>query len=263
MSNEASVDDEVAARVRAAVAGDFKSEHVNGFPMRPDQGSIDLGSIDARSSKPPVKEDDVDRDKRRESTEKLKLSKDARSMDEEVKASPVTKRTSWPIGLHSVEEERKKAKEQRERESQQRLQEGQQQPRPDGEEGKEGRRQQIERLEELLEQDRQQELLEQDRQQELLELQRQQRQQSQQLEELLEPPPRSPPQPVPTSPWRPETGEEGLPVYGPSTPAWLRLGVPTSISAEPGRADGVVVLACMMRTPVDPQSEIKGIIGRA
>jgi len=81
MSNEAPPDDEVAARVRAAIAGDFKSEHVNGFPMRPDEGSIDLvsllsahgfdpgflstpflslpslwqGRIDVRSSKPPVK----------------------------------------------------------------------------------------------------------------------------------------------------------------------------------------------------------------
>ena len=42
MSNEALADDETAARVRAAIAGDFKSEHVNGFPMRPDEGSIDL-----------------------------------------------------------------------------------------------------------------------------------------------------------------------------------------------------------------------------
>jgi len=42
MSNEAPADDEVAARVRAAIAGDFKPEHVNGFPMRPDAGSIDL-----------------------------------------------------------------------------------------------------------------------------------------------------------------------------------------------------------------------------
>ena len=42
MSNEAPADDEVAARVRAAVAGDFQPEHVNGFPMRPDAGSIDL-----------------------------------------------------------------------------------------------------------------------------------------------------------------------------------------------------------------------------
>jgi len=42
MSNEAPADDEVAARVRAAVAGDFQPKHVNGFPMKPDQGSIDL-----------------------------------------------------------------------------------------------------------------------------------------------------------------------------------------------------------------------------
>ena len=44
MSNEAPADDEVAARVRAAIAGDFQPEHVNGFPMRPDEGSIDLVS---------------------------------------------------------------------------------------------------------------------------------------------------------------------------------------------------------------------------
>jgi hypothetical protein len=42
MSNEAPADDEVAAQVRAAIAGDFKAEHVNGFPMRPDAGLIDL-----------------------------------------------------------------------------------------------------------------------------------------------------------------------------------------------------------------------------
>ena len=40
MSNEAPADDEVAARVRAAIAGDFQPEHVNGFPMY--AGSIDL-----------------------------------------------------------------------------------------------------------------------------------------------------------------------------------------------------------------------------
>jgi len=45
MSNEASADDEVAARVRAAVAGDFQPENVDGFPMRPDVGSIDLVSL--------------------------------------------------------------------------------------------------------------------------------------------------------------------------------------------------------------------------
>ena len=42
MSSEVPANDEVAARVRAAIAGDFKPEHVNGFPMRPDAGSIDL-----------------------------------------------------------------------------------------------------------------------------------------------------------------------------------------------------------------------------
>jgi len=42
MSNEALADDEAAARVRAAVAGEFKPEHVNGFPMRHDAGSIDM-----------------------------------------------------------------------------------------------------------------------------------------------------------------------------------------------------------------------------
>jgi len=45
MSNEAPPDDEVAARVRAAIAGDFKPEHVNGFHMRPDAWSIDLVSL--------------------------------------------------------------------------------------------------------------------------------------------------------------------------------------------------------------------------
>ena len=44
MSNEAPTDEEVAARVRATVAGDFQPEHVNGFPMKPDKGSIDLVS---------------------------------------------------------------------------------------------------------------------------------------------------------------------------------------------------------------------------
>jgi len=44
MSNEAPADDEVAARVRVAVAGDFQPEHINDFPMRLDQGLIDLVS---------------------------------------------------------------------------------------------------------------------------------------------------------------------------------------------------------------------------
>ena len=45
MSNVAPANDEVAARVRAAVAGDFQPERVNGFPMRPDVGSVDLVSV--------------------------------------------------------------------------------------------------------------------------------------------------------------------------------------------------------------------------
>jgi len=108
MSNEAPANDEVAARVRAAIASDFKPEHVNGFPMRPDVGSIDLvcfllmhsfdsrflsslfpslsliwqGRIDVRSSRPPVKEDEADRDKRRQSAEKLKSVKDFKKKGE-------------------------------------------------------------------------------------------------------------------------------------------------------------------------------------
>ena len=104
------------------------------------------------------------------------------------------------------------------------------------------------------------ELLEQDRQEELRELQEQQQQRSQQLEGLLEPPPCSPPQPVLPSPQGPELVEENLPVYGPPTPTWLRQGASASIPAEPGRPDGVVALSCMMCTPADPQSEIKGTI---
>jgi hypothetical protein len=74
------------------------------------------------------------------------------------------------------------------------------------------------------------------------------------------PPSHSPPQPVPPAPQEPKNREESLPVYGPPTPAWLRPWAPASILAEPRRADGVVALACMMRTPVDPQSEIRGTI---
>jgi hypothetical protein len=44
MSNEALPDEEVAARVRAAVSGDFHLEHVNGFPMNPEKGYYDLVS---------------------------------------------------------------------------------------------------------------------------------------------------------------------------------------------------------------------------
>jgi hypothetical protein len=54
--------------------------------------------------------------------------------------------------------------------------------------------------------------------------------------------------------------EEDLPVYGPPTPAWLLPGAPAAIRAEPGRADGVVALACLKRTPPDPESDIKRTI---
>jgi len=111
MSNEAPADDEVAAQVRAAVASDFQPEHVNGFPMRPDAGSIDLvssflvygfnsgfpsipfsslslftkGPLDVRSSRPPVKEDGVDRDKRHQFAEKQKSAKDIEKKEKKKK----------------------------------------------------------------------------------------------------------------------------------------------------------------------------------
>ena len=45
--------------------------------------------------------------------------RDTRPMDEEVEASPIARRTPWPIGLHSVEEQRKKEEEEHERETRQ------------------------------------------------------------------------------------------------------------------------------------------------
>jgi len=44
MSNEAPPDEEVAARVRAAVVGDFQPEQVNSFPRKPKEGYYDLVS---------------------------------------------------------------------------------------------------------------------------------------------------------------------------------------------------------------------------
>jgi hypothetical protein len=44
MPNEALLAEEVAARIRAAVSGDFEPEHVNSFPMKPDEGYSDLVS---------------------------------------------------------------------------------------------------------------------------------------------------------------------------------------------------------------------------
>ena len=144
-------------------------------------------------------------------------------MDEEAQTSLVARRTPWPAGLRSIEEQKKKEEEEREQETRRQLQE-------------------------------------QDRRQEPQELEEQQQQQGGQEEGPLEPPPHSPPQPIPPAPQDPGDQEEGLPVFGPPTPAWLRPGAPTAIPAESGRADGLVALACMMRTPVDPDSEIKRTI---
>ena len=46
-------------------------------------------------------------------------------MDEEAQTSLVAKRTPWPAGLRSVEEQRKKEEEEREQETQQQPQEEQ------------------------------------------------------------------------------------------------------------------------------------------
>ena len=112
MSNEAPLDEEVAARVRAAVASGFQPEQVNSFPMKTEEGYHDLVSplrhrllafvvdcvvlllnlsgtlfhqwtINAQSSRPPVKEDDVDREKRCASAEKQKSVKDAEKKEKE------------------------------------------------------------------------------------------------------------------------------------------------------------------------------------
>jgi len=136
-------------------------------------------------------------------------------MDEEAQTSLIAGRTPWPAGLRSIEEKKKKEEEEHEQETRRQLQE-------------------------------------QDRRQEPQELEEQQQQGGQPLEGPLEPPPHSPPQPVPLAPQEPGDQEEGLPVFGPPTLAWLRLGVPAAIPAESGRADGVVALACMMRTPSTP-----------
>jgi len=90
--------------------------------------------------------------------------------------------------------------------------------------------------------------------------QEQEQQQGGQEERPLEPLPQGLAQPVPPAPQEPGEQEENLPVYGPPTPAWLLPGAPAEIRAESGRADGVVALACMMRTPTDPESEIKRTI---
>ena len=101
-------------------------------------------------------------------------------------------------------------------------------------------------------------------------LQHQQEEQQQQLgqqqqpggqeDEPLEPLPQGLAEPAPLASQEPGDQEGNLPVYGPPTPAWLLPGAPAAIRAESGRADGVVALACMMRTPTDPESEIKRTI---
>ena len=54
--------------------------------------------------------------------------------------------------------------------------------------------------------------------------------------------------------------EEELPVYGPATPQWLRPGGVPTIPAELRRKDCVVVLVLGMRTPADPNLQIKGTL---
>ena len=75
-------------------------------------------------------------------------------MDEEAQTSLVVGRTSWPAGLRSIEEQRKKEEEEREQEAWQQLQEEQWLQRKQGEEGPPTANPQ---LEGLPEQDRQQE----------------------------------------------------------------------------------------------------------
>jgi len=116
-------------------------------------------------------------------------------MDEEAQTSLTAKRTPWPAGLRSVEQ--RKEEEEREQETRRLPQEEQRLQQKEGEEGHPPAGPQLE------------ELLEQDRQRELQELQEQQQLRGQQLEELLEPPSHSPPQPVPLVPqraWKPRGG---------------------------------------------------------
>ena len=112
MTNEALPDEEVAARVRATVAGDFQSEQVNGIPMKPDQGYYDLVRFSSHCRLPPMfghvvsflsflrrvlvssggdqrsvfeasmKEDDVEHEKRRASAEKHKSMEDTEKKKE-------------------------------------------------------------------------------------------------------------------------------------------------------------------------------------
>ena len=177
------------------------------------------------------------------------MLRDVRPMDEETSTPLVTGRTPWPAGLRALEEQKKKEEEEeREREARRQPQE-------------QGRRQESQEHEEQQQQQRQQQQQQQqvEQQQQMLEGQQQQHQGGQ-GEGPLEPPPHSPPQSVPPAPQEPGEHEDDLQVYGPPTPALLLPGAPAAIRAEPGRADGVVALACMMRTPADPEFEIRRTI---
>ena len=109
--------------------------------------------------------------------------------------------------------------------------------------------------EEEWEQETRRQLQEQEHRPEPQELQEQQQHGGQQLAEPLDPP-----QSELEAPQESGNQEEDLPAFGPPTPTWLRPGAPAAIPAESGRADGVVALACMMRTPADPDSEIRRTI---
>ncbi|XP_021321279.1 TRAF3-interacting protein 1-like [Sorghum bicolor] len=313
MSNKAPTDDEVAARVRAAVAGDFQPECVNGLPMRPDEGSIDLGSFDDRSSRPPVKEDDIDRDRRRESAEKQKSAKDLEKKKEKKKNLE-----------RQVLETRRAKSRQRVEPEEDSPDEGDDNEGDDGSDDSEGM---VARLDKILE----------DPPQADVDIpwmgapkrapDGHQREPSPSRSRADTPPlpapgraisrPQPPPAPgaghrVKTMATGPLTrgrtaassqGDVGHGGSGPNArrsgdvepkpaPAHKRPGVstrggsrlkrlleqaqplmakklkvgaapkgsggPASISTEPGREDGVVAITCAMRTPVDPQSEIKG-----
>ena len=139
----------------------------------------------------------------------------ARPMEEETSTSHFAGRTPWPAGLRALEEQRKmeEEEEERERKATRPSLELQQQQQPQSEE--------------------QQQLPHQQEEQQQQE-QRQQQQQGGQEDEPLEPPPQGLAQPAPTAPQEPGDREENLPVYGPPTLAWLLLGAPAAIRAEPG-----------------------------
>jgi len=146
-----------------------------------------------------------------------------RVVDKGAEIPQVEGQTPWPTGLRAIEVEKKKNEEEQKRK----------------EEEEEKKHQ--------LEQWRQQQLeeqLEQQRQQELLELQLQQQWQQQQLEEQLEQLRQQglhERQLQQQQPWleegqRLKMGEEELPVYGPTTPPWLRPGgFPPSKLSHVGR----------------------------